>query len=66
MLMHVVGPDEQSLPYFAFRADGYHLAAWVHQLVGVILEEVEVQAIPRELGLVEITPARPDRNVARW
>ena len=64
MLMDVVGADEQALHDFTLGADRGDLAARVDELVGVVRQQAEVQPVLRELLLVEIALARPDRDVA--
>ena len=62
--MDVVGPKEESLKKLALGANRNHLAAGIHKLIGVVRNEVEVQTVLRELGLVEGPPASLDRDVA--
>ena len=65
MLMHIVAAKEQSLGYLALCAEGKHLAAGIHQFVGIVRQQVEVQPVLRKLGNVEVPPAGPDGDVAR-
>ena len=60
VLVHVVGADEQALDDLALRADRHHLAARIHELVGIVRQQVEVQPVLRELRLVEGALARAE------
>ena len=59
MLMHIVAPEEQSPGYLALRAEGEHLAARIHQFVGIVRQQVEVQSILRKLCNVEVSSGQP-------
>ena len=45
VLVHVVGAGEQAVHDLALGADRRHLAARVHELVGIVRQQVEVQAV---------------------
>jgi hypothetical protein len=65
VLMHVVGAREQAARDFTLGADRRHLAARVHELVGIVRQQAEVQPVAGELLLVEIAVAGANRDVAR-
>ena len=65
VLVDIVGTEEQPLPDLPLGADRRRLAARVHQLVGVVRQQVEVQSVLGKLRLVEVALPRLDRDVAR-
>src|SRR5262245_33856750 len=65
VLMHVVRARDQPPHYLVLRADRNDLAPWIHKLIRIIRQLVEVQPKLRELGLVERALARDDRDVTR-
>ena len=65
VLVHVVPTGEEALEHFPLGSDRDHLAARVCQLVGIVRQQVEIQAVGGELRLVKRAPARPDGDVAR-
>jgi len=45
VLVHEVGAGEQTAQNLALDTDGRHLAPRIHELVGVIGKEIEVQTV---------------------
>ena len=63
--MDEISTDEQTARYFAFGAEGEDLAARVYELVGVVRQFAEIEAVARELRLIKRAAAGLNRNVAR-
>src|SRR5215210_164343 len=61
--MHVIAAEEHSLKKLPLHADRQHLTSRVHQLIGIVRQEIEVQSKPCKLLAVEVAPAGPDRYV---
>src|SRR5207247_8005194 len=44
--------------------DRYDLTAGIHELVGIVWQQIQVEAVGRELRLVEVALSRADRDVS--
>jgi hypothetical protein len=65
VLVHVVGAGEQPFRNFTLGADRRDLTAGIHELVGIVGQEVEVQSVSGELRLVSASLTRSQRDVPR-
>ncbi len=65
MLVYVIRAAEESFEQFALGSDGNHLAARVHQFIGIVRKQIEIQAVLGELRFIEAAASGLNRDIAR-